>query len=83
MQMGNYRLGEYDEGYLNLANAIIEQAVLDLKWSIDKRRKGDETIQSQRMMSDTLQFFGSDYFSLLSNVDPMVILKEVISDETK
>lgn len=74
---------EYDEGYLNLANAIINQAIMDLKYAVEKRREGKETLKSKWLMSDALHFFNSDYFSLLTNVDPKTILKEVIADENR
>lgn len=74
---------ETDEGYLLLAKAIVEQAVIDLKDCVEKRRAGKETLESKRMMSDVLRFFNSDYYSLLTDVDARVILKEVIVDGTE
>lgn len=74
---------ETDEGYLLLAKAIVEQAIIDLKGCVDKRRAGKETLESKRMMADVLKFFDSDYYSLLTDVDPRIILKEVIADGTQ
>lgn len=76
---------KYDEytPYVNLANAIIEQAASDLKYSVKKYLKNKNNLHDDKVMREVLRFFYSDYFRMLTNVAPEVVLMEVLNEATE
>lgn len=66
------------DGYEKLAKAIIEQAVKDYKSAYKKiiRNPGDiEAIRQKREIED---FFYSDLFEALTDINPQVLMKKII-----
>lgn len=61
-------------GYENLANAIITQAVIDYRKELDilAKRPGDLTAQAR--VKKLERFFRSEYFGILSNIDPEYLM---------
>lgn len=66
-----------DIGYENLANAIITQAVVDYRKELDilAKRPGDLTAQARAKKLE--RFFHSEYFGILSNIDPDYLMQRV------
>lgn len=69
-----------DEGWKNLANAIILQAVKDFKPAYRrlKRHPNDKVAQSQ--VRELTKFFCSDYFATLTDLDGPVLLNRVMRE---
>lgn len=66
-----------DVGYENLANAIIVQAVVDYRKELDilEKRPGDLTAKAH--IKKLEHFFRSEYFSVLTNIDPDYMMRRV------
>ena len=68
-----------DEGYYTLARAIILQAVKDFKPAyLRLKRRPDDRAATARVKEIT-EFFCSEYFCLLTDVDGPRLLKKVIA----
>ena len=67
-----------DEGYNELAKAIILQAVKDFKpVYLRLKRHPDDKAAASRVKEIT-EFFCSEYFCLLSNADGPRLLKKIV-----
>lgn len=67
-----------DEGYHALAQAIIMQAIKDFKPAyLRLKRRPDDKAATARVKEIT-QFFCSDYFCLLTDLDGPVLLKKIM-----
>lgn len=64
-------------GYFELANAIILQAVKDYRelYEITSSYPGNR--KAKREMKKIEEFFHSDYFSTLTNLDGVQLLKDI------
>ena len=69
----NHKLTDYDlkRNYEDLANAIILQACVDYQ-----SEKGD-TVKSKVRKDSIVNFFYSDFFSLLTNIDPDYLIERL------
>lgn len=70
----------YDECYQNLANAIVYQAYTDLKRAAKLYQYGKNTEQSDLMIRETLDFFHSDYYSILTTIDSGIIVRRILDE---
>ena len=67
-----------DEGYYELAKAIILQAVKDFKPAyLRLKRRPDDKAAASRVKEIT-EFFCSEYFCLLSDMDGPRLLKKIM-----
>lgn len=68
----------YDNtGYENLANAIIVQAVVDYRKELDILEKRPRDLNAQAHKKKLERFFRSEYFRILSNIDPEYLMWRV------
>lgn len=67
------------EGYIKLKNAIVKQAVEDTESAILTKIKFPYDEKADQMMSDCLQFFESQYFTMLCGIEACCILKVIKS----
>ena len=65
------------ESYIELANAIIIQAVKDYRIALRKIRNNIKDILAHRDKKNIEQFFGSEWFSMLTKLDPELLLKKL------
>jgi hypothetical protein len=65
------------DGYERLANAIVEQAAFDYQQALQKfgRNPWDESAQKEKQELE--QFFDSDWFAILTNLDPVALLERM------
>ena len=67
-----------DEGYYELAKAIILQAVKDFKPAyLRLKRRPDDKVAASRVKEIT-EFFCGEYFCLLSNADGPALLRKIM-----
>ena len=67
-----------DEGYYELAKAIILQAVKDFKPAyLRLKRRPDDKAAASRVKEIT-EFFCREYFCLLSNADGPALLRKIM-----
>jgi len=64
-------------GFENLANAIITQAAVDYRREYDilQKRPGDQNAQVR--LAKLTEFFYSDYYSILTKVDPDWLIEQI------
>ena len=68
------------DGYSDLANEIIVQAVKDYRKSL-KTLKSDATDkEANKMKRDCERFFKSEWFKSLTSISPKLIMERVISE---
>ena len=67
----------YDDPYQQLANAIILAAVEDYRWAKKKLKKHPTNKEAKLMVEDCEEFFRSDWFTVLSDLDGEDILKRL------
>ncbi|MDD6401183.1 MAG: hypothetical protein PUG10_06195 [Lachnospiraceae bacterium] len=72
-----------DNGCKNLANAIIYQAYRDLKHSALLYKCKRNTIYSDKFMRETLDFFYSQFFNQLTDIDSNRIIRRVLDEVSK
>lgn len=66
------------DGYQNLANAIIIQAVKDFRsYAKVARRKGYGSNQAINEMRKIVEFIKSPWFKTLSNIEPEYLLEKL------
>jgi hypothetical protein len=65
------------DGYERLANSIVEQAAFDYQQALQKcsRNPWDESAQKEKQELE--QFFDSDWFAILTNLDPVALLERM------
>ncbi len=66
-----------DEGFRELANAIIVQAVKDFRCSYPILKKHPDNKAVAAEVKEITEFFCSDYFMLLSDADGPALLNKV------
>lgn len=68
------------ENYKNLANAIILQAVKDFQPAYRRLRKHPNDAKAQATVREITEFFCSDYFRALSDLDGPAVLHRVMRE---
>ena len=66
-----------DEGYYELAQAIIMQAVKDFKGAYAILKKHPDSKAATAEVKEITQFFCSEYFELLSDADGPSLLRKI------
>lgn len=66
-----------DEGYYELANAIIMQAIKDFKGAYLILKKHPDNKAATAEVKEITQFFCSDYFTLLSDANGPALLRKI------
>lgn len=69
------------DGYENLANAIILQAVRDWRESVKKLKKRPRYDPAKQMKEECEQFFLSEWFEQLTSVDGRYLLRKLKQEE--
>ena len=69
--------------YENLANAIVLQAVKDWRAARKKLKKRPKNEEAKLMVKDCEDFFRSDWFTALIDVDGEVLLRKLQEEETR
>ena len=67
-----------DEGYYELAKAIILQAIKDLKPAYLRLKRCPDDKAATARVKEITEFFCSEYFCLLTDVDGPRLLKKVM-----
>ena len=70
----------YDEKYQKLANAIILQAVKDFRPAYRRLKKHPNDRLAQDTVREITQFFCSDYFRALTDLDGPALLNRIIRE---
>lgn len=70
-----------DEGYYELAKAIILQAVKDFRPAYRRLLKHPDDKAAASRVKEITEFFCSEYFCLLTDVDGSRLLKKIIEEE--
>lgn len=65
------------DGYENLANAIVLQAVKDWRKAVKTLKKRPRYQAAKQMKDECERFFLSDWFEELTSVDGSVILRKL------
>ncbi len=65
------------ENYLDLANAIIVQAVKDYRGAMSVIKRYPRNAAAKRIKKETEEFFLSEWFRNLTNVDGARLLKKL------
>lgn len=68
------------DGYINLANAIILQAVKDYREVLQRWKRHPEKKAYLDDKKELERFFRSDWFSTLTNIDPEVLIGNLIQE---
>ncbi len=68
------------EGYQNLANAIILQAVKDFRPAYRRLKRYPNDQWAQDRVRETVTFFHSQYFELLTNLDGPWLLNRIMKE---
>lgn len=71
-----------EDGFSNLANAIILQAVSDYRNVLKKQKNYPCSIENNKMKSDVERFFRSRWYSELTNIDGKMLISK-LRDEVK
>ena len=72
-----------DEGFHNLAKAIILQAIKDFKPAYLRLKKKPDDKAATARVKEITEFFCSEYFCLLIDVDGPTLLKKLIDKYDK
>lgn len=72
-----------DEGFHNLAKAIILQAIKDFKPAYLRLKKKPDDKAAAARVKEITEFFCSEYFCLLTDVDGPALLKKLIDKYDK
>ena len=64
-------------GFQELANAIIEQAAKDYRAAQRIRRRHPDNYSAHKTVLEVEQFFRSQWFHFLTNVDPEYLIEEL------
>lgn len=70
----------YDEGWKNLANAIILQAVKDFKPAYKRLRRHPNDKVAQNQVRELTRFSCSDYFATLTELDGPTLLNRIMRE---
>ena len=70
----------YDERYARLANAIILQAVKDFRPAYRRLKRNPNDRSAQDTVREITNFFCSQYFDLLSDLDGPALLHRIMRE---
>lgn len=70
-----------NDGYENLANAIVLQAVKDWRMAVRTLKKRPRYEAAKQMRDECERFFRSEWFEELTDVDGSVILRKLKQEE--
>lgn len=68
------------DGWNNLANAIILQAVKDFKPAFRRLRKHPNDKMAQNQVRELTKFFSSDWFGVLTGLDGPALLNRIMRE---
>ena len=71
----------YEDNYQALANAIILQAVKDFRPAYRRLLKHPDDKAAASRVKEITEFFCSEYFCLLTDLDGPRLLKKIIEEE--
>ena len=66
--------------YEELANAIIVQAVVDYRIAAKRLEKHPQDKLQKHMQQEVLRFLRSDWFGILTTLDPEVIIEKLAKE---
>lgn len=69
-------IGNYEE----LANAIVVQAVIDYRIATKRLKKHPLDKMQKHTQREVLRFFRSDWFGILTTLDPEVIIEKLAKE---
>ena len=67
--------------YENLAHAVILQAVKDYRWARKKLKQNPKKREAKLMIEDCERFFRSKWFTALTTVDGVTLLRKLEEEE--
>ena len=70
-------------GYKDLASAIIEQAVMDLRAARRKLPWCKDPQKTMETIMEIEEFFRSDWFRVLTDVDPEYLLRKLKEEDVE
>ena len=70
-------------GYEALANGIIEQAVKDYRIALKALSRNPKNKAARAMKEEVEGFFRSDWFGVLSKVDPEYLIRKLRKEKSK
>ena len=73
----------YEDNYEKLANAIIVQAVKDFRPAYRRLRRHPDDELAQNTVREITNFFCSDYFSVLTDLDGPELLQRIMKEIDK
>ena len=68
---------KYVDGYTDLANAIIEQAVRDYERVYRRLRKNPESQKAKEDLRELESFFYSEWYEVLTDLDASYLLRKI------
>ena len=66
--------------YEELANAIVVQAVVDYRIAAKRLEKHPQDKMQKHKQQEVLRFFRSDWFGILTTLDPEVIIEKLAKE---
>ena len=69
------------EGYQELANAVVMQAVKDWRAAVRTLKKRSRHEKAKKLKAECERFFKSDWFKALTDVDGNMILRKLKREE--
>ncbi|MDD2978814.1 MAG: hypothetical protein PHN80_02460 [Hespellia sp.] len=66
-----------EDPYTGLANAIILQAVKDYRDALKKLSRGRANKDAEIKKQEILNFFRSDWFGVLTEIDPEMLIRKL------
>lgn len=66
-----------EEGFYNLAEAIILQSVKDYRYALRTLKKYPYSLESNKVKSNVERFFCSKWYSELTNIDGKILIKKL------
>lgn len=66
-----------EEKYEDLANAIVLTAVKDYRDALKKLKKHPRNNTALYTKKEVERFFNSDWYKLLTNIDPVMLIKQL------
>lgn len=66
-----------EEKYEDLANAIVLTAVKDYRDALKKLKKHPRNNAALYTKKEVERFFNSDWYKLLTNIDPVMLIKQL------
>ena len=64
-----------------LANAVIKKAVEDYRTAVKSIKKGRGATDAEHTKAECMQFFRSEWFKVLTKIDPEYLIAELLKEE--